>query len=97
MGDLHHGRGRRAYLRKRDALKRRVNREGLVCGQGGNFGCGQPIDTTIAYPDRMSFSADHPTALANGGHLVKQTLIPMHLGCNSRKNDAAEVEIWEAT
>ena len=97
MGDLHHGRGRKAYLRKRDALKRRTARDNLTCGHGGPYGCGQPIDTTIPYPDRMSFSADHPTALANGGHLVTQTLIPMHLGCNARKGDAAEVEIWEAS
>ena len=97
MGDLHHGRGRKAHLRKRAALKRRVARDTLTCGQGGPYGCGQPIDTTIPYPDRMSFSADHPTALANGGHLVAQTLVPMHLGCNARKGDAAEVEIWEAS
>lgn len=97
MGDLHHGRGYKAYRRKRAALKRRVEREGLVCGQGGNYGCGEPFDLTLEYPHKRSFSADHPDALNNGGHLLKQTLIPMHLGCNSRKNDAAEVEIWEAS
>ncbi|MDA4893288.1 hypothetical protein PFZ55_41150 [Streptomyces sp. MS2A] len=97
MSDLHHGRGYKAYRRKRAALRRRVEREGLPCGYGGNFGCGEPFDLTLQFPDPMSFSADHPDALINGGHLLKQTLIPMHLGCNSRKNDAAEVEIWEAS
>lgn len=97
MPDLHHGRGYKAYRRKREALKRRVEREGLVCGHGSSFGCGQPFDLTLAHPHPMSFSADHPIALANGGHLTKQDLHPFHLGCNSRKNDAAEVEIWEAS
>lgn len=97
MPDLHHGRGYKAYRRKRAALRRRVEREGLVCGQGGNYGCGEPFDLTVPYPEPMSFSADHDTALSNGGHLTKQDLIPMHLGCNSRKGDAAEVEIWEAS
>lgn len=97
MGDLHHGKGYKAYLRKRTALKRRVARDNLPCGHGSDYGCGQPFDLTIQYPDRMSFSADHPEALKNGGHLVRQDLIPMHLGCNARKGDAAPVEIWEAS
>lgn len=97
MGDLHHGRGYKAYRRKRAALKRRVERENLPCGYGGNYGCGEGFDLTLKYPHKMSFSADHPDALNNGGHLLKQDLIPMHLGCNSRKNDAADVEIWEAS
>ena len=97
MSKHHHGKGRKAYLRKREALKRRVAREGLTCGHGSDYGCGKPIDTTIPYPNRMSFSADHPTALANGGHMVRQELVPMHLGCNSSKGDAATVEIWEAS
>lgn len=97
MGDLHHGRGYKAYRRKRAALRRRVERENLPCGDGSDYGCGQPFDLTIAYPDPMSFSADHPVALANGGHLLRQELHPFHLGCNSRKGDTAEVEIWEAS
>jgi hypothetical protein len=45
----------------------------------------------------MSFTADHDTALANGGRLAGGLLVPMHRTCNSRKGDAAEVEIWEAS
>ena len=91
------GAGHRAYRRKRAALKRRTARDNLPCGHGSNYGCGQPIDTTLPARDRMSFTADHPKALINGGHLVKQDLVPMHMSCNSRKGDAAEVEIWEAS
>lgn len=97
MADLHHGRGYKAYRRKRAALRRRVEREGLVCGHESDYGCGEPFDLSLAYPHPRSFSADHPIALANGGHLTKQDLHPFHLGCNSRKGDAAEVEIWEAS
>lgn len=91
------GKGHRAYRRKQAALKRRTARDNLPCGYGSDYGCGKPIDTTIPAGKRLSFTADHPDALANGGHLVKQDLVPMHLGCNSRKGDAAEVEIWEAS
>jgi 5-methylcytosine-specific restriction endonuclease McrA len=45
----------------------------------------------------MGFTADHPVALNNGGHLVKQDLAPFHNVCNSRKGDRAEVEIWRAS
>lgn len=97
MPSIRDGHGHRAYRRKRDALKRRTQRENLPCGYGSDFGCGEAIDTTLPAKHRMSFTADHPIAVANGGHLVKQDLVPMHLKCNSRKNDAAAVEIWEAS
>lgn len=86
------GKGHRAYRRKQERLKRRVEREGLVCE-----GCGEGFDLTLPYTDRMSFTADHPVAINNGGHLVKQDLAPYHRSCNSRKGDHAEVEIWGAT
>ena len=37
----------------------------------------------------MSFTADHPEAINNGGHLYKQELAPMHRSCNSKKSDTA--------
>jgi len=86
------GKGKNAYLRKRAALRRRVAREGLVCE-----GCGEPFDLTLPDTSSMGFTADHPTALANGGHLVRQELKPYHNRCNARKSDHAEVEIWAAT
>ena len=93
------GKGKAAYKRKREQLKRRVQGEGLTCGYGSptGEGCGQPIDVTLPRNHRLSFTADHPTALGNGGHLVAQDLVPMHLACNSRKGDHAPAEIWAAS
>ena len=93
------GKGHRAYRRKQAALKRRTKIEDLPCGYGSpsGWGCGERIDTDLPTGHRMSFTADHDTALANGGRLVGDLLVPMHLSCNSRKSDAAEVEIWEAS
>lgn len=86
------GVGHRAYRRKRAALKRRVEREGLVCVR-----CGQPIDLTAQHNAREAFTADHPIALDSGGHLVRQELGPMHKTCNSSKGAHADTEIWEAS
>ena len=92
MGSVRDGKGHRAYRRKQAALKRRTKREGLTCGW-----CGLPIDTTLPSTDAMSFTADHPQAVANGGHLVHQDFTPMHRGCNARKSNHADTEIWEAS
>lgn len=93
------GKGHRAYRRKQAALRRRTAREDLPCGYGSThgWGCGQSIDTTLPATDRMSFTADHDEALNNGGHLVRQELVPMHRRCNSSKGDAAPAPIWSAT
>jgi len=92
------GKGHRAYRRKQAALKRRTRDENLPCGHGSThgWGCGEPIDTSLPAGHRMSFTADHETALGNGGRLLG-ALVPMHLSCNSRKSDHAPVEIWEAS
>ena len=92
MTRLRDGKGHRAYRRKQGALKRQTAIKGLVCSW-----CGQPIDTTLPRTDPMSFSADHPQALENGGHIVHQDLESFHLRCNSLKGDSAETEIWPAT
>lgn len=93
------GKGHRAYRRQQSALKRRTKAENLPCGHGSpsGWGCGEHIDTDLPAKHRMSFTADHDTAIANGGRLVGQVLVPMHRSCNSRKGDAAEVVIWEAS
>jgi hypothetical protein len=93
------GKGHRAYRRQQAALKRRTAAENLPCGYNSptGEGCGQPIDTTLPAGDRLSFTADHPEALDNGGRLVGQVLVPMHLSCNSRKSNNAPAEIWAAT
>lgn len=91
--NIRDGKGHRAYRRKQAALKRRTARENLPCGYGSDYGCGESIDTTLPSTNRMSFTADHPIAVANGGRLMKRDLHPFHRGCNSRKGDAAQVEI----
>ncbi|MGN7861466.1 hypothetical protein ACTJI8_12870 [Microbacterium sp. 22303] len=97
--DARDGKGHRAYRRAQAALKRRTRVEHLPCGYGSpsGWGCGEQIDTTLDYRDRMSFTADHDQALANGGRLVGQVLVPMHKSCNSRKSDHAAAEIWAAS
>lgn len=93
------GKGHRAYRRSQERLKRRTRIENLPCGYGSpsGWGCGEPIDTTLDHRDKLSFTADHDKAIANGGSLVGQVLIPMHRSCNSRKSDNAPVEIWAAS
>jgi hypothetical protein len=91
--------GHRAYRRQQAALKRRTAPENLRCGYGSptGEGCGQPIDIALPSTHRLSFTADHPEAPDNGGHLVDQVLVPMHMACNSRKGNHAPAEIWVAT
>ncbi|WP_318656553.1 HNH endonuclease [Scrofimicrobium canadense] len=88
------GRGHRAYRRQQAALKARVKRLNLPC-----YWCGQPIDTDLPGTERMSFTADHPDALANGGRLVGQQLQPMHRSCNSRKGNREDIDLegWAAS
>lgn len=84
------GKGAQAYRRASKRLKRETQAKGLVCTW-----CKRPIDTTLPKSDRMSFTADHPIALENGGALVGQILEPMHRACNSAKNKSAIVEVDE--
>lgn len=93
------GKGHRAYRRQQAALKRRTKVQDLPCGYGSpsGWGCGEHIDTELPAGHRMSFTADHDDALNNGGRLVGGLLVPMHLSCNSRKNDHAPTEIWSAS
>ncbi len=81
-GSVRDGVGHRAYRRKRDQLRRRTKAEKLPCRW-----CGFQIDTSLPATDAMSFTADHPNAVANGGHLYKQQLEPFHRRCNSIKGD----------
>jgi hypothetical protein len=89
---VRNGKGHRAYRRKQATLKRRTATHNLPCAW-----CGHPIDTTLPYTDAMSFTADHPIAIHNGGDLVKQDLEPFHRRCNTLKSDSATTEIWTAT
>ena len=89
---IRNGKGHRAYRRNQAALKRRTAAEQLPC-----HWCGKPIDTTLPYNHREAFTADHPDAIGNGGHLTKQELAPMHRSCNSAKGDYQAAEIWGAS
>ena len=78
---IRNGRGHRAYRRKRSQLRNHYQRNGLTCDW-----CGKPFDWTIAdYNHPEAFTVDHPNALANGGHLVKQDFVGMHRECNRLK------------
>lgn len=84
------GAGGKAHRRASQRLKKETALKGLLCTW-----CGLPIDTSLPREHRMSFTSDHPEALANGGRLVGQALDPMHRHCNSEKNDNAVVDINE--
>lgn len=84
------GVGGKAYRRQSAALKRRTEREGLVCAW-----CKAPIDTTLPATHPLSFTMDHPIAVANGGHLTRQEGVPMHRSCNAKKGDGATPDLGE--
>lgn len=82
------GKGGKAYRKKRENLKRRVAKDNLPC-----VWCGKAIDTSLDKNDPMSFTADHPKAVANGGHISDQELEPMHRRCNSQKGNKIQLKI----
>lgn len=88
------GVGGKAYRRQSKALKRKTEMQGLVCAW-----CGGAIDTTLDHRDPMSFTMDHPQAIANGGSLTGQEGKPMHRRCNAAKSDQAPIDLgqWGAS
>lgn len=88
--DIRNGKGHRAARRASTALKRETQLKGYVCSW-----CGLPIDTTLPSTHRMSFTLDHPDAVANGGALVGQQGRPMHRSCNAKKGNSVEVDVDE--
>lgn len=89
---VRNGVGHRAYRRERDRLRRKGKAQGLPCAW-----CGSPIDYDLPATDKMSFTADHPQAIAAGGALVGQVLEPFHRRCNASKNDSVDVVLRDAT
>jgi len=74
----------RAYVAKREALKRQARKTGAPCHL-----CGKPFDwTRESDPDYwkhpMAFTADHIEAVGVGGSMTGQ-LKPAHRSCNSRR------------
>jgi hypothetical protein len=47
--------------------------------------CKEPIDTSIPYPEPMSFSVDHIVPLSKGGSERNENLQASHLSCNIAK------------
>ena len=88
------GHGGKAARRASKRLKRDTDLNGWVCTW-----CGGDIDTSLPSKHPMSFTADHPDALANGGALLGQALEPMHRRCNSAKNKSIVIDEdeWSAT
>lgn len=76
-------RARRAGATVWPALRRRVfERDGYVCQL-----CGQPTDTTSAWPHPNAPTLDHFTSLRRGGDHVEANLVTAHSRCNSHKRD----------
>lgn len=74
------GRGENTRLWRQIAKAQRA--KGLPC-----FHCGQPIDYTLKYPDRRSFSADHLKPYVRHEELRYDpgNIVSSHLECNWRK------------
>lgn len=73
----------RAYVAKREALRRQVAKRGLLCHL-----CGQPFDLDLPWKHPMSLTADHVVPIANGGSMTGD-LLPAHRSCNSRRGARA--------
>lgn len=56
-------------------------RDHWICGI-----CGDPINATLRYPDRMSQSLDHVTPLSRGGAHIRSNSRIAHWICNVRRN-----------
>ena len=82
--NAYRGRGRRAYERQREALKRRTKASGEPCGN-----CGKPFDWDNPNGQR-GFTAEHPDAIGNGGKLLGQQLKAWCRECNGRKGKAVQ-------
>lgn len=61
------------------ALKRKARREHIPC-----WVCGMQIDWTVEWKHRLAFTADHGTAIRDGGD-VRGPLQVCHRGCNTRR------------
>ena len=69
----------RAYVAKREALKRQARKNGAPCHL-----CGKPFDFDLDWKHPMAFTADHLEAVGVGGSMTG-ALKPAHRSCNSRR------------
>jgi 5-methylcytosine-specific restriction endonuclease McrA len=78
----------RAYVAKREALKRQAKRTQTPC-----WICHKPFDFTLEWKHPMAFTADHVKAIANGGSMTGE-LRPAHRSCNSRRGAEKPVKTF---
>lgn len=76
----------RAYIAKRDQLRRVAKRNDLPC-----WICGQRFDWSLPWKHSMAFTADHVAPIAAGGSMTGE-LRPAHRGCNSRRGVGRQVQ-----
>jgi hypothetical protein len=69
----------RAYVAKREALKRQAKKTGAPCHI-----CKNPFDFTLDWKHPMAFTADHVDPVGMGGSMIGE-LRPAHRSCNSRR------------
>jgi len=69
----------RAYVAKREALKRQCRKNGTPCHL-----CGKGFDFDLEWKHPMAFTADHLEPIASGGSMTGR-LAPCHRSCNSRR------------
>jgi len=69
----------RAYVAKRDALKRQCKKLNTLCHL-----CGKPFDFELDWKHPMAFTADHVDPVGSGGSMTG-ALLPAHRSCNSRR------------
>jgi 5-methylcytosine-specific restriction endonuclease McrA len=59
-----------------------AERDGTDCAL-----CGEPVDLTLAWPDKWSPTRDHVVPVTHGGGNDAANLQLAHLSCNSRKGN----------
>ena len=92
--NYHRRRARLAGGRNADRvlLSQVIERDGLACR-----GCGQPVDMSTPWPDRLSKSIDHIVPISRGGEHTLANAALMHLGCNSSKGARITSATFEHT
>jgi 5-methylcytosine-specific restriction endonuclease McrA len=76
---------RRSKHRPPDSRESRRIRAAVIDVESHCHICGEAVDKTLRYPDRMSATVDHVTPLALGGSGNRSNLRLAHLRCNLKK------------
>lgn len=83
MGNKNKARDLQSYRNKvaREKAKAMRSTKPVLCAL-----CGESIDMTLPYYDKMAWTLEHVTPLAAGGHVMGRT-VWAHRSCNSKKGD----------